>query len=267
MLKVDMLFRQQTNSSAVVGRGSRVGGWSEGWYIDANPVTVDATINFLCQRRAALLTTAASIIGQRVRIIGGGSRTNNRTFPGSQTIQADIPQMAIQIAAGSKNKPNVRHFQLRGIPDARVVEGEYEPSAAMTGAFNAFFTTLDLDGWLFKARDLEKTKYKIATITTGGVVTIEGSITLGTGSYVRLLDAVDENGNSVSGRYFVSAAVAGSTFTLTGYEGAAATIGFVREDATVFAAVNSEACYVGRITTHKVGRDFFQYVGRASRRR
>jgi len=267
VIKVDMLFRQQTNKAGVSGRGSRIGGWSEGWYWDGTIEDLPASLSFLCQKRAAMLTTAAQIVGQRIRVIGGGSSTNNLVFPGTQDIAGDLPQIALNCTAAAVNKPNVRHFQLRGIADARTTEGEYEPSTLMTSAFNAYKAALAVNQWCFLGRDLTKTKYKVLSISEAGVVVVEGVITIANNSFIRLLDAESIDGENISGRYYVATGVTSNTFTIPGWKGGESGIGTVRVDDSVVCRIDDTRTQLGRLTIHKVGRDFFQFVGRRSARR
>src|SRR5580765_1123966 len=120
-----LLMRQKTNKRNAPGL-SRIGGWSEGWWFEGDPADAMDKLVLISQFRARFLTDAASVIGQRVRVVGGGSTTNNRGFPGGQTIRGDIPQMGLLCTVQGVGRPNVRHFILRGVPDARVEEGEFD---------------------------------------------------------------------------------------------------------------------------------------------
>jgi hypothetical protein len=261
-MKVDLLFHASTNKAGGSPDQVRTAGWSEGWYTDKDINAARISVDFLCRARASFLTNSAAIIGQRYRVVGGGSSTDNRQYPGSGTGLADLPAMAILASIGTAGGPNVRRFALRGLADARAVEGEFIPSQQMTAALTWFATLLGNEQFKFKARVLTNVKGQIDSITTGGVVVMKDPVTLSIGDRVRFLRVTDVNGQSQSGVYLVTAAADSTHFTVAGYTGAASISGFARKEQTAYYACLSSSFQRGRVITHKVGRGFFQFRGR-----
>jgi hypothetical protein len=219
----------------------------------------------LCEVRAGLLPNSAAIIGQRFRVVGGGSSTNNEIFPGTQTVLSDLPSLALLCTIQASGAPNVRRFSLRGLADARALEGEYVPSQGMDAQLKLFAKTLQDYGWKFKGRVLTTPKATVLSISNTGVVSTLEPFTVSTADKVRILNARDVSGTRQSGVYGVSVVTDSHTFTLRGYTGSEVTHAFVRlEDFNYFSVVGSSFSR-GRVVNHKVGRDFFQFRGRRSK--
>jgi len=262
-----LLIRQQTNIRGATGSLSRVGGWSEGWWYDGTDSDAMDKLVIISEFRARCLTNAAQVIGQRVRVLGGGSRTLNRTFPGNLVVRADIPQMGVLCSLKGIGGANVRRFILRGIPDARVEEGEYDPSDTFMIPLRGYIQQVQNQGFAFKAVDLTKLAYPVLTISNAGAVLLSQDASFGTGSLVKGLRVSDaDNGLSIP---FTLPIVPGSDakhWTLVGWTHPAASGGRIREVATVYPIVDASTFELVRVTTHKVGKDFFQFHGRASKR-
>jgi hypothetical protein len=137
----------------------------------------------------------------------------------------------------------------------------------MTAGLDWFGRLLAQDGWRFKGRVLTNAKGEVDSISTAGVVVLRAAVTLSVGDKVRLLNVVDANNRNQSGVYLVTAAPDSTHFTVAGYEGAAATTGFARKEQSDFFTIGAGSLTRGRVITHKVGRGFFQFRGRRSRRR
>jgi hypothetical protein len=266
-IKVDLLFHASTNKAGGSADQVRTAGWSEGWYSNLAIDPLKANLDFLCRARASLLTSSAAIIGQRFRVVGGGSSSANKQYPGTQTVLGDLPSMALLCTVQGSGVPNVRRFALRGLADARAVEGEYVPSTQMTAGLTWFGNLLASDGWRFKARILTNVKGDIDSISTLGVVVMRSAVTLAVNDKVRFLNVVDDSGASQSGVYLVTAAPDSFHFTVAGYTGAAAHKGFARKEQTDYFTIGAGSFTRGRVITHKVGRGFFQFRGRRSARR
>jgi len=160
-LKVDLLFQQSTNRAGGSGDPVRVAGWSEGWFTDLSITAARAAVDQLAGARSALLSQSAAIVGQRYRVVGGGSSTDNKLFPGQNPTLADLPAISLLCTVGAVGAPNVRRFDLRGVCDARVVEGEYVPSSHYTSMLTLFGNLLASGGWKFKGRVLTNPKAAI----------------------------------------------------------------------------------------------------------
>lgn len=270
LFKATLLFSLTTNAETPNAAESRIGGWSESWYTSAvdqaevrrrlmgpNPGSPP-----LAQRRAALLPRGARIVGQRYQQIdpAGPSQQTSVNLPGSADLSADVPQMAMLISVPSIGRTNIKRLVLRGIPDARVVQGEYFPSDAYDIALRTFF--FGLVGWQFRGRDLSQATLVIEGVSAAGEVTTEVNHPYVVGDYVRILRTQDQGGNLFGGRFRVIAPVTARTFVLNGWEGGITDGGKVRLDAIVYPNVDAAAIQIGRVVVRKVGRPSSGYVGR-----
>lgn len=279
-VKCTMLFQLATNLDFPSLPSRRLAGWSESWYFPGS--SIPSAIQFtngigpfgpialqgLCPARAALLPPGAAIVGQRFQVVSptGPSQTLGQIFPGSEGEAADIPQQALLITVPSTNANNIRRSTLRGIPDARVVEGEFQNTPSFNGALNTFFNTLG--NFLFRGRDLSQSTVNIVSISPLGVVTCEANIPFLVNDMVRVLRTRTADGDLVGGRFQVASVGPGSNvFTLLAWTPPEATTGGrVRKDAIVYVAIDSTRIAVNRCVTRRVGRPFTQYRGRRSRR-
>lgn len=266
IVKVDLLFRQQTNQSQTTDKISRTAGWSEGWYrSDADGQIVARTME-LCEARARMLTPSAEIIGQRYRIVGGGSSTSGRRFKGSQNILADMPMVALLLSVESKTSQNTRRWMARGVPDARIVEGEYSVSQAMTDAINDYASVLDVRGFLFAARELDAIAANVISVDANGNIhtaTPHGFVVSNRLRFLRVRR--DASDRAISGTWYVETVTDSFHFKVGGWTAGPAHGGRVRFDAGDYFAVDGSSLTVVRATTHKVGADFFRYRGRRSK--
>lgn len=265
--KVDLIFHQSTNRNNTTSSPIRTAGWSEGLYINASLTAVQAATDRLCQIRAAMLTQAGSIVGQRFRLVGGGSSVLTKRYPGTLTTNADVPQMALLVSAQSKTTPNVRRWTLRGLPDDRVAEGEFNPTGAVAGHLSSYAQELDRGGWQFRARDLTEGKSEIFAISNAGEVQLVDALDVAQFDFVRISGALDANGNTVNGRFRVSEVDNPLQWTLANWTAGPTTGGRAYFDAYDYYGINGLTFVVSRVVTRKVGRSFFQYVGRRSNRR
>lgn len=270
-MKSTMLFELVTNDGEV-GKPHRIAGWSESYY--QNELTNFASnIQFfesLCQRRAALLPTGASIVGQRYQIVDpvGTSQTGDRLFPGGSNLAADYPGLAMFMRIPASGARNIGHVALRGIPDARCVLGEYSNfSETYNSAIVAFLSLLNSAIWRFKGRDLSQIAYPMIGIAANGTFTTEGNHTLNAGDMVRVLRTNDEDGNQVGGRFKIIAPVTATSGVLLNYDLGETTKGAIRKDLTVYPQYGTLAQVRPRIVARKVGRPFTGFRGRASKKK
>lgn len=267
--KMTMIFQLSTNVSNPNATARRQGGWSETFY-RIGAFTEEQRSDFirLCLMRAQLLPSGASITGQRYQVVDptGASSTGSAVFPGAASLQADIPQMALLCHAPAVGARNQRRIEIRGIPDARVVEGEYSPSARFTTALQNFFTQLGL--FYFKGRDLSQAQLPIWHIDDAGLVTVTEPHTYTVGNLVRLLDVTNTSKDNVSGVYRISATTNSTQFTLMNWSGGSVNAtGKVRLEGQTYFQIQSSGITISRIVTRKVGRPSVGYRGRVSTRR
>lgn len=186
-VKVSLLFNAGTVDAG--GNAARVAGFSESYYttlpIDSSQVLDNW--HQLAIKRAALMPANTRIIGGRFHNVDpvGGSRSYDNVYVGTSTSLNDLPGVALQWTVRSATTPNQRSLILRGIPDARVVTGEYSPSVAYNSALSDFFNELKTN-WRFRAIDRTILPVKIITIV-GGVMTTVSAHGLAIGDRVNVM--------------------------------------------------------------------------------
>ncbi len=170
--KVTLLFNASTRDSN--GDVQRLAGFSESYY---STLAIDAPAlktnwNNLAIARANLMPANVSIIGSRYQQVDptGASRQYDNKYPPSTTVQNDLPGVALQWTARSFTTFNQRSVILRGIPDGRVVNGEYAPTAAYNTALQNFWNELKVN-WQFKAIDRTVLPVKIVQIVASVMTT------------------------------------------------------------------------------------------------
>lgn len=265
--KCTMIFTLTTNISDEDSPNHRTGGWSETWYDQDRPIDQTVTFfNTLCTLRAALLPKGAAIKGRRFQKVmpTGASQSDRAVFPGG-TLQCDVPQMALFCIARGLGVRNTRKFELRGIPDARVVEGEYSPSAAYRDALNAYFRNLGT--WYWPAQNLEILSWDVVSITNAGLVTTIQNHGYGVGDVVTVLRTKNQLFRKVGGTFKITTVPTPTTFTLRGWDKGDTFEGKVRRQDIQLMQVDAAADFGPTVVVRKVGRAPFPYRGRQSRRR
>lgn len=202
-LKVTTLFNAVTVDAA--GNGKRAGGWTESWYSTKalDSAAFNTAWTNLLRTRAALMPANVTIIGQRVQTVDplGPARTFENVYKGPGTLQNDLPQVALQWQMNSGAGPNHRNVTLRGVPDARVVKGEYVPIADYNAALIAHFREL-IDNWLMRAKDRTQPRVRIRSVTSdtpnGYQVTTQAPHGFIVGDTVQILSGLASNGKKYS---------------------------------------------------------------------
>jgi len=251
---------------------SHTGGWSEQHvWPGVLPINHERVIE-LASRRAALLPSAAQLVGIRKatfttsgnKIVPGGSQTSNFRRPGGTWV-TDLPQVSLSLSCIGEGGGNTSRQVLRCVPDAFMVKGEYEPSSAFTTALGRYTQALVDHNWGFMGRDLSSPKQAVFFVDNN---TIKTTASLGGGvdSYVRLLNVRDSNTQQPLDGIFRITGIAGTVYTVEGLPAGAEAhnSGFARLDGIVL--VNIGEVLVGRACVRKIGRPFESYRGRASRR-
>lgn len=273
-LKCTMLFNYVSNTgdqsgvSTVDNAITRTGGWSESWYLQGVAQS-EATTRFLnlCRLRAAMLPIACAVAGQRYQTVDpvGPSQTGSTVFPGTAGTLADIPQMALYFRMYSDSGRNIRPFFMRGLPDARSVRGEYMPSQAFDTAIDNFFANIRGSLFRFRGRDLSLPEIPLISVAVNGTVQTANPHTYTVGTMVRILRTVDADGRKLGGLFQVATVINSFSFTIIPNPAWVTDGGKVRQEAIIFTGVNQVS--QPRVAVKKVGKAFFGYRGRQSKRR
>lgn len=268
-LKCTFLFQQSTAVSDPTRPTHRIGGWSESWYYPGTSLTtfLGGPMQSWATFRAGMLALGCSIVGVRVQQVApvGPSQSLIVAYPGTQSKEADVPQMALLCKVPALNATNIRRMILRGVPDVNVLEGEYLPDTAFSVAFNLFATALN--AFQFRGRDLSQPRIPILSIDAlGNVITINPH-TFQVGQMVRILRSKTSDGDLIGGAFQVATiGPLNTNFKVLNWGGEATTGGTARQDAIVFLNIDFANIAIGRIITRRVGRPFAQFRGRRSRR-
>lgn len=267
-IKYTMLFGFTSNRSGENPLPSRTAGDSESYY-DVLSEPKPAAFDDLCIKRAQMLPRGCAIVGQRIQKVdpNGPASTNAKFFPGPSyaTNTADIPQMALRMSFIAGDGFNKITKTLRLIPDSQVIEGEYSPSTAFRNAVMAFGNQLVVGQWCFRAVDKANPNIPLLSIAANGAVVSVVAHGLNVNDKVIITRGKDSAGRAhrIDGR--VISVTDALTFQVYPGPQVALTGGYSRKKVIVYPVVSSTE--VGRITTHKVGRPFDGYRGRASKRR
>jgi hypothetical protein len=250
---------------------TRVAGWSESWYSSAGVAAGRPIFLALCQLRAACLGANAAIIGQRYQLLGGASSTGHNIFPGLSSNIQDMAGVSLLCSIGTATTGNIRRFALKGIPDAMVYAGEFAPTSAFLNAVNLYARELGQGNWAGKFRDLTVAPW-VVTGVVNGVVTMAAPTGVVIGSRVQFVRTKDQYGQKVTnppGGYIVTGWTDSAHFTVGSFPPRYGPVigGFLRLFGTPnYYPVDASTFAISRTVLRKVGRPFFGFRGRASKR-
>lgn len=267
------IFGLTTQPTALTKAQPHSGGWTESFWTAG--LIDEPSYNEWAANRAALLPKQAAIVGRRSqlytiagnKLLPGGSANLKFLFPGNNGYDCDVPQMALEATAGSRTTANVSRFTLRGIPDAQVTNGEYQPTAAFNNQCDFFFDLINTQNLSFVARDLGAATSRINSVGLGIVTTaapLAGVVANQT--YVRFFKCRTHQGLPVKGSYLVTL-INGNSYTLQGLDQLVqvSSSGQLRVDTILLCGMKRPI--FSRIVVKKIGRPSQSYRGRASKRR
>lgn len=269
--KVSLIFAQTTSPDATWTGTQRTAGWSESWfYQSSSPDTVASLVNGsggVAQTRAALLANTASLAFTRIQQVNpvGGNSLFNFNVTGSAG-RCDLPQAALRYKVTAVDGISVRGVDLRGIPDDRVVGGAFSTTIPFTNALNKYRKSLAGFGWF--GQDRAVVKRKIATITTGGLVSLQVASPYAVNDTLHITRTKQDGSGKVQ-RFTASVASVGplaNQFTLTYWPLGACTGGSIQKVSITFLAVDTSEPFGVIASIRKTGRPFNLYRGRASTR-
>lgn len=263
-MKATMLFH--VTSAAGSQQPTMTGGFSESVYFAGDTVNKEL-METLILKRAALLPAGAQICGvrfQKVDPVGDSQiAATNRPGPNGALAQ-DLPQVGLLISCKGAAHPNVRKWWIRAVPDDIVQGGIMQATPAWRNALLAYGQELGL--WYFRGQNLAAQQAAIASISGLGAFVLKDNTTFGVGDWVDVLRTVDDNGKSISGKFKVLTAGAG-TGTLQAWPEDTPTVrGRMRKVEIVYPQFAYANMQFVRAGVKKVGRSFFQWRGRASKR-
>lgn len=260
MYKISIIFRQ------VTGKG-KAGSYSETWYVDGSQATAEQAIDAYAKRRAAFLTNKSRIVAARAQLVGGACKLFKMNYPGVLGTDGDIPQMALNCTVQGQGVGNKKSFQLRGIPDGNVFDGDFEPNEQFNAAFTQWVSSLNTRQIRFRGKDLTASQIAIVQVTDLGVFSLQAALNFNVGDTVQLIRAHNTIGKNVCGMYYVSAKTSNQSGTLLNWTGGTVTLkGKMRVSTYIYPLVDSNTVEQQDITTRKVGRPFGLYRGRQTKR-
>lgn len=271
LVRLTLLFHHQSSDTGSPNAPPvRVAGWSESFYYDDTTPGVD--VSGLMATRAALLPQGAFIVGQRYQFADGSSRSDTRRVNSNTGLSVDVPQMSLLCSARNLELQSTRRFMIRGLPDAWVVNGELvsgpDGRSVRTRLVN-YFDALG-SGFSWKARNPGGAEADVATITNPGLATVLQDLPAFIGTLLRAKRVKDIYGRSVNGTFRVGTdpVPLSKVFPLVGWPNTAV-VGKGKLQIATFRQVPFvlKDITFSRVVVKKVGRNFFQYRGRAPKRR
>jgi hypothetical protein len=235
----------------------------------------------LAKARQRLLPQNSAIIGVRysaldVNLVSTGrSRTYDTVYPGTAALENDVPQAAIKVTLrANPPDPNRKEMTLRMIPDARVIKGEYNPSATFDQALQGFIQAACAD---FKFRGLDNLAgdFRIKGISSTGKLDFDGVVPFPSDTLVQTyrLKPQDSNIRIPTGQFKLVETSTGSSagWYLQGWVCAVPILvksGYLRRVRykLLTPVYDAEEAANPMVVVKKVGRGLFQYAGRRARR-
>lgn len=269
--KVTLLFSQTTSPDGTFTGSLRTAGWSESWFVQsssfASVVFQVTSTGGLAQSRAGLLANTASLPYARIQQVNpvGANQLYAPGYTGSAG-RCDLPQAALRYKVTAVDGVSIRGVDLRGIPDDRIVGGAFSTTIAFTNALNKYRNSLFGFGWF--GQDRSVVKKDIASITTGGLVSLTGASPYAVNDVLHITRTKQDASGKIE-RFTASVASVGpgaNQFTLFTWPNGACTGGKVQKQSIVFLAVDPNVNFQIRASIRKTGRPFDLYRGRASTR-
>lgn len=264
--KATWLFNGGDVSSA---GGGKVYGFSETWFTSLDGDGLLGAMDIVSAVRRLALARETSIVGYRIGQANGRSFVIRRFFAaprgndeGNLPVDSALCQVAV---AGSASR---KRFFIHDLPDDWIKGGVI--NGAVRGTIRNVCDAYVAQGFMVKFQNQAAQTANILSIDALGVVTTVQAFPVAQGAYVQLLNVRDNNGKAVRGTFVVSVGGAGTNFTLAQWPGRVVPrSGKVRLVAPLFGAalaLPDEQKIIGA-ASRKVGRPFFQSVGRVRARR
>jgi len=243
-------------------------GWSESWYVDAEIGAAISAIKAQVPLRRALLATGALVVGLRASQVDppGFSLVETTSNIGSSGLAPDTPFQSLLLRFDT-NEGQRRRFQLRGLPDARCVDGVYSPQTTYDLALQTWQQGMVARTFALRVVNLAHPVVPVASVSTTGLMTVSGTPGWTAGQTVKLYRTQNTLGQNVSFPFVIASVPTASTFQLIGWPaGEIVSKGNARRREYVYREI-VDFFNTKRVTSRRVGRPFGLPVGRRRRLR
>jgi len=264
--KATWLFNGGDVSSAA---GGKVYGFSETWYTSLEGDALLGAMDIVSAVRRLCLAKETSIVGYRIGQANGRSFVIRRFFAAPRdNDEGNLPVDSALVQVGVAGSASRKRFFVHDLPDDWIAGGVISPARRrlIRDVCDAYVAQT----FQVRFQNQAAQTANVLSIDALGVVTTQQAFPVAVGSVVQLLNVRDNNGRAVRGNFVVSVGGAGTTFTLAQWPGKVVPrSGKVRLQAFLFGAALSlpdDQKIIGA-ASRKVGRPFFQSVGRVRARR
>jgi len=278
-IKAVIIFQQTTEPTLTAESVNyvgvaRTGSWTESLYGPSDVPAITALLKGprnppsvfpYLQARANILNNAATIVGVRLYLSGAGK---GQLIPAQYKGvygRGDQPSAALSLLATAKDSGQSRRWDIRGVPDDQIKNGEWAPTTDMAHRMKELFASMSGLGWMKKS---SLNQVDIFNITAPGVVTTRVVHGFGIGNIVTIKRTYNQSSQTQQGGEFkVSGTPDATTVTLVGWTGGACRGGTISMDTESFQDFGQSDLGVRKATNHKVGRPFDAFRGRKSKKR
>lgn len=251
------------------GNTDRVWGFSETWYSQQSGDNLVNQMNAVTDKRALIMAKDTSIVGYRIGQSVGRSFVVRKSRQAPITNESsNVPVDAALCQVKVDGASAIKRFFVHDLPDD-FVEGDHIGFNFQQPILD-YVSQLCFQGFQVRYQNPAADKASILSIDATGVVTTVQPFAVAVGDQVQFLAVRDTNGRAIRGKFYVSVASVGNTFTVKHWGGqTVGARGSVRKVDFRF----GNALFMGPDQTiigaasRKVGRPFFQQRGRVPARR
>lgn len=240
-------------------------GWSETWFRDGDSLAAGQAANVqLISVRDDILVQTASIIGYRTSVVENPAIVSHVTdinIPGSYNALRDITNAALLFEATTPRYTR-RQIWVRGMPDAVLVSGAYDPSSSFAVAVNAWRNQLVTNGWSIRTQNRQDWPLRdIAGVDATGILTMFTDPGYSVGMNVKFFRTKDTTGKTIKQIFKIVSGDFATGFKLNGWPaGRVVFNGRVR--AYVLRTEPIDGIQIAKAGSRKTGRIFGVPAGR-----
>lgn len=255
----------------------RLCGFSDAWYDNGTETQVLQTKDtMLINKRAALLPQSTTVVGARISLLDafgksqGRSRVYHMGVQGGDGGPTGDPRQCLQYSLFAQGATNELQAYIQNVPTQYFLTGSYKSNSDWEQRLKNYFKFVYDNDYRFYAFDQSLPVAPVISITALGVVTLERNNVWTIGQYVRVLRSkTDLRGNfrTNPNGYHVSAS-AGLSVTLDGWDQGACTGGTMQTWGKYLASptLDDYEKQHPQVASRKVGKPFFLFRGRASKK-